>query len=260
MLFEFTPGRSPLLVNVPHSGTHVPESIAEALTTRGRTLPDTDWHVHRLVHQAPSLGASLLCATHSRYVIDLNRGPDDQPLYAGPTTGLVPTETFDGDPVYREGRAPDADEIRSRVARYWEPYHAKLLETLEALRERHGHAVLFDVHSIRSRVPRLFDGRLPDLNLGTFDEQSCAPELHTELARFVSDAGHFSGAVNGRFKGGYITRHYGQPDKGIHALQIEIAQDCYMEESESESFSRQRAYPLTEWLEAVIGRLAEWSP
>jgi N-formylglutamate amidohydrolase len=259
MLFDFTAGTTPVLVNVPHAGTAVPPSIAERLSTAGAALPDTDWHVHRLVERAPALGAGLMCARASRYVIDLNRGRDDRPLYSGATTGLVPTETFDGEPVYSE-RPPDEHEQAERIERYWQPYHDHLRETLERLRERHGHAVLFDVHSIRSTVPRLFEGRLPDLNLGTYEGRSCASALQEEVAGTLAGAEGFSTVVNGRFKGGHITRHYGRPEQGIHALQIEIAQACYMDEASPREFDPDRAADLVGLLERLIMQLSAWRP
>ena len=259
MLYDFQPGDTPLLVNVPHAGTELPPDVASRLTAKAGQLPDTDWHVDRLVEGAAGQGASLMRARYSRYVIDLNRGSDDKPLYAGATTGLVPTENFDGSPVYQAAN-PDAEEVAARIERYWRPYHDKLAGELQALRERHGFAVLFDVHSIRSAVPRLFDGRLPDLNLGTYEGRSCAPELQASVAEVLADADGFSTVVNGRFKGGFITRHYGRPDEGLHALQLEIAQTCYMNESRPNDFDPQAARPLIDLLDALVGKLSRWRP
>lgn len=259
MVHEFTAGATPLLVNVPHAGTELPANLASRLTPPARQLPDTDWHVDRLVAGTPGLGASLLVARYSRYLIDLNRGPDDQPLYAGATTGLVPTETFAGQPIYA-GPRPDEQETARRIADYWQPYHDCLAETLDTLRARHGHAVLFDVHSIRSRVPRLFSDRLPDLNLGSFDQRSCDPELRVAVAGMLAEAEGFSHVVDGRFKGGYITRHYGRPEAGIHALQLEIAQACYMDEDRPETWSDAGARELKALIERLAGFLAAWKP
>ncbi|RFF28530.1 MULTISPECIES: N-formylglutamate deformylase [unclassified Wenzhouxiangella] len=259
MLYDFHAGTGALLVNVPHAGVEVPQSIESRMSDRARALPDTDWHVHRLVEDAAGPDVSVLSARYSRYVIDLNRGRDDQPLYAGATTGLVPTETFDGDPVYRD-RNPDDAEVSERIERYWQPYHDKLRETLEGLKQRHGYAVLFDVHSIRSTVPRLFDGRLPDLNLGTYEGRSCNAQLQAQVAEVLAGADGFSTVVNGRFKGGFITRHYGQPAEGIHALQLEIAQACYMDESRPREFDPDRARPLVTVLARLIDLLSQWRP
>ncbi|WP_376697422.1 N-formylglutamate deformylase [Wenzhouxiangella sp. EGI_FJ10305] len=259
MLYDFHADSGPLLINVPHAGTEMPPAFASRLTGKARGLPDTDWHVHRLVEGAFARGASVLSARFSRYVIDLNRGRDDKPLYAGATTGLVPTETFDGDPVYRD-RNPDDDEITERIERYWQPYHDKLWDTLDGLRQRHGYAVLFDVHSIRSIVPRLFEGRLPDLNLGTYEGRSCPAGLQERVAETLAAAVGFSTVVNGRFRGGFITRHYGRPTEGIHALQLEIAQACYMDESRPRDFDPETARPLVTVIDQVIDMLSQWRP
>lgn len=259
MLYEFRSGSAPLMINVPHAGVSVPQAIEARLTPAARALPDTDWHVDRLVEAVPASGAAVLRALHSRYVIDLNRGSDDQPLYAIPTPGLVPTNTFSGEPVYA-GQAPDAAEIEDRIERYWQPYHDKLATTLDDIRARHGHAILLDVHSIYSEVPGLFDGRLPDLNLGTNDGASLDPELRQKAASLLADASGFSHVVDGRFKGGFITRHYGQPDKNIHALQLEISQACYMDEADPGRWNADRAAPLVSVLHALIRLLVNWRP
>lgn len=259
MLYAFREGSTPLLVDVPHAGTRVPDELERRFTPAAAALPDTDWHVDRLVESAPALGAGLMVATHSRYAIDLNRGLDDVPLYDRPTTGLVPTETFDGQPVYAD-RTPGDAEIAARIERFWRPYHARLADVLSAIRDRHGHAVLLDVHSIRSRIPRLFDGRLPDLNLGTHEGASCAPALKRLALETLSTFEDFSLVADGRFTGGHITRHYGRPDSGVHALQIEIAQACYMDENRPEDWNDERAQPLREVLAALIARLVAWRP
>lgn len=259
MLFDLHEGDSPLLVNVPHAGTRLSPNLVERLQPATSNLPDTDWHVDRLTAGVPDRGASLLCARCSRYVIDLNRGRDDKPLYSGATTGLVPTVNFDGSPVYA-GSEPDAAEIDERILRYWQPYHDELDRMLLDIRAEHGHAILLDVHSIRSRVPRLFEGRLPDLNLGTYDGRSCAPDLASRVAATLADAAGFSHVVNGRFKGGFITRHYGRPEAHLHALQLEIAQSCYMDESQPERWDEGRARPLVELLESIIDELIAWRP
>ncbi len=259
MLYDFSAGQTPLLIDIPHAGETLPADIEQRLDPRGRKLIDTDWHVHRLLDFAPELGASVMRARLSRYLIDLNRGADDQPLYAGPTTGLVPTETFDGKALYRD-EPPDDEEVQRRIERYWRPYHAELARQLDAIRKQHGFAILLDAHSIRSHVPRLFEGKLPDLNLGTFDGRSCAESLQAGVAQLLREQDEFSHVVNGRFKGGYITRHYGQPDRDIHALQLEIAQSCYMDEARPEHFDEQRAAPLKAWLRSLIEYLVEWQP
>lgn len=234
-LYRLTPGTSRLLVSIPHAGTYVPPAIAGRMTQAARTLPDTDWHVDRLYDFLVDIGATVLVATHSRYVVDLNRPADGSALYPGlGGTGLCPVETFAGDPVWLPQSAPAAVEIADRVARYWQPYHACLRAELEKLRLRHGAVVLWDAHSIRSQVPRLFAGDLPALNLGTNDGRSCDPELAARLLGCALGVPHCTAVLDGRFKGGYITRAYGDPASGINAVQLELAQRCYMDESSLE--------------------------
>jgi len=225
-------GTAPLLISLPHDGTAVPDDIAATLTPSARRVPDTDWHVSRLYGFARELGASILVPVFSRYVVDLNRPPDDVSLYPGQnTTGLCPSVQFSGDPVYLAGCEPDAEAIAVRVARYWQPYHAALAGELERLRAAHGRVVLWEGHSIRSVVPFLFDGRLPDFNLGTADGASCTPALQQRLTAALEAQADYRFVINGRFKGGYITRRYGRPDHGIEAVQLELAQINYMDES-----------------------------
>lgn len=224
-------GTAPLLVSVPHDGSHVPAGIRERLTGEARRTPDTDWHVSRLYAFAKEMGASMIVPSHSRYVIDLNRPPDDVSLYPGQnTTGLCPLRRFDGGPVYREGEEPTEDEVTARVDAYWRPYHAALQEELARIHAAHGRAVLWEAHSIRGEAPWLFDGRLPDLNLGTAGGTSCSPALQQRLQAVLDGQGDYSHVTNGRFKGGYITRHYGRRDDGIDAVQLEISQRIYMDE------------------------------
>ncbi len=230
-VYDFHAGDSPLLVSVPHDGRNLPEHIGSAMTPAGRALPDTDWHVAKLYDFARDLGASVLVAAYSRYVVDLNRPPGDESLYPGQlTTGICPVETFAGEALYR-GAADVTDEQRERrVATYWRPYHDRLCACLDELRQRHGYALLWDAHSISSRVPRLFDGELPVLNIGTNDSRSCPPDVERAVAD-VARHSPYSTVVNERFRGGYITRHYGNPDGGYYAVQLELAQRCYMDET-----------------------------
>ena len=224
-------GNAPLLVSLPHDGSEIPKAMAARMTPAARRAPDTDWHVGRLYAFAMSLGASVLAPCYSRYVVDLNRPPDDTSLYPGQnTTGLCPTRQFCDQPVYREGEAPDAAEIAARVERYWRPYHDCLRTELERLRAAHGRVVLWEGHSIRGEVPFLFEGRLPDLNLGTAGGESCSPALQQRLEAVLAGQDEFDWVVNGRFKGGYITRHYGVPASGVDAVQLEISQRVYMDE------------------------------
>ena len=225
-------GDRPLLVSLPHVGTELPADQRGRYHPRAVEVEDTDWHLERLYGFVRELGVSLLVPRYSRYLIDLNRPPEDAPMYPGVNnTELCPTHFFTGEPLYRDGRAPDAAEVTRRVDRYWRPYHRALEDELERLRARHGHVVLFEGHSIRSELPWLFEGRLPDLNLGTVDGTSCAASLRDSLAGVLSSQTAYSHVVDGRFKGGYITRHYGDPPGGVHALQMELSCRFYMRES-----------------------------
>jgi N-formylglutamate amidohydrolase len=251
-------GSAPLLVSVPHAGLMLPSALAERMTANGRSLPDTDWYVDRLYAFAKDLGASMLTAGHSRYVVDLNRPPDDAPLYAAATTGLIPTLTFAGDAIYRDGLEPDAAERSGRVARYWAPYHEKLATELNAIRERHGHVVLLDAHSIAGEVPRLFEGELPALNLGSDNGVSADPGLIDAVFDLLAET-DYSSVRDGRFRGGYITRHYGRPTSGMHALQLEISQRSYMCERPAE-WDGARAERLQSILEDLVSLLIRWRP
>jgi len=240
--FVFHAGTAPLLLSIPHMGTHVPADIAARLTDAARRVPDTDWHLDRLYAFARDLGASVLMATHSRYVVDLNRPPDNANLYPGQnTTGLCPLDTFDSEPLYKAGQAPDDAEIAQRRETWWRPYHAQLRAELDRIRAQHGVAVLWDAHSIRSEVPRFFEGRLPDFNLGTADGASCDPALAQTLLDIARTAEAHTAVLNGRFKGGHITRHYGQPQQHIHAVQLEQTQRSYMHEAWPFDYAEERA-------------------
>lgn len=224
-------GTTPLFVSLPHDGTALPEDIAARMTPGARRVPDTDWHVSRLYAFARALGASMIVPKFSRYVVDLNRPPDDVSLYPGQnTTGLCPIVQFSGAPVYLPGQEPTPGEIAQRVEKYWRPYHDALAAELARIKAAHGHVVLWEGHSIRSVVPFLFDGRLPDFNLGTANGASCSAELQRRLVGVLQAQGDYSFIVNGRFKGGYITRHYGDPANGVDAIQLELAQCNYMDE------------------------------
>lgn len=225
-------GRVPLLISLPHDSSTIPEDIACRMTPSAQTSRDTDWHVGRLYEPlAETLGASVLKPIFSRYVVDLNRPADGHALYPGQReTGLVPSIGFDGAPLYVDGKAPDEAEILRRVGEYWAPYHTALAEELARLHAEHGRVVLWEGHSIRSHVPMLFDGRLPDLNLGTASGASCGDALQARLQAMLESDHDFSHAINGRFKGGYITRHYGDPAAGVQAVQLELVQMKYMDE------------------------------
>ena len=225
-------GSAPLLISLPHDGSAIPAALAERMTPEARRAPDTDWHVSRLYAFARELGASILVPEHSRYVIDLNRGEDDTSLYPGQnTTGLVPLVRFNGAPVYLPGQQPDAADVAARIDTYWRPYHAALRDELERIRTQHGRVLLWEGHSIRgSGLPFLFEGRLPDLNLGTANGTSCSPALQARIEAELAAQTDYDWIANGRFKGGHITRHYGDPANGIDAVQLEISQRIYMDE------------------------------
>lgn len=228
-MYRFKEGTSPLLVSIPHGGTHIPAPFLVRMTPVAARLDDTDWHLERLYDFLDDLGASVIAATHSRYVVDLNRPPDNASLYPGhDVIGLVPLDTAARERLYPPGREPDEKEIAYRVETFWQPYHSALEKELDRLRTQHGYALLWDAHSIASLLPRFFQGKLPDLNFGTADGMSCAPGTGERL--FALGRNTHTAVLNGRYKGGYITRRYGNPAKGVHAVQLELAQCTYMEE------------------------------
>ena len=233
--FTLHRGNAPLLVSLPHDGSAIPDELKDRMTPAARGAPDTDWHVSRLYDFARELGASILVPAYSRYVIDLNRGEDDTSLYPGQnTTGLVPLVRFSGEPVYLPGAEPDAVEVASRIERYWRGYHVALRGELDRLRALHARVVLWEGHSIRgSGLPFLFEGRLPDLNLGTATGTSCSHALQARLEAVLAAQTDYDWVANGRFKGGHITRHYGAPADGIEAVQLETSQRTYMDEHSS---------------------------
>lgn len=258
--FNFWRGRLPLLISMPHAGTYVPDAIARDFTAEARAIPDTDWHLPRLYDFVAGMGASLLVATHSRYVIDPNRAPDSTPLYPGASnTELCPTALFSEGPIYLPGKAPDEEQIAQRRRNVWQPYHRCLESELQRLRAQFGIALLFDAHSIRSRVPRFFDGRLPDLNLGTADGVSADRELASRLLTICVEDARYTSVLDGRFKGGYITRHYGRAAAGVHAVQLEIAQRTYMHEDAPYAFDEDSAQQLRPLLKALVTAMLQWA-
>lgn len=251
-------GSTPLLISVPHDGRALPDDVAARMTDAGRDIPDTDWHVAELYEFAKELGASFVIANYSRYVVDLNRPPDNAALYAGQVaTGICPTQSFAGDALYIDGDDVSHDEQSQRVATYWQPYHSFIETRLAALREQYGYALLWDAHSIPGNVPRLFDGTLPVLNIGTNDGASCARDIAAGVAS-VAEQSHYESVVNGRFKGGYITRHYGRPDKNVHAIQLEIAQRAYMDEA-SRKYDNALANELRATLRSMLTAFLSFS-
>lgn len=247
-IYSYHEGTTPLLVSVPHDGWQIPGDIVQHMSNAGRSIADTDWHVTRLYEFVKARGASMLSANYSRYVIDLNRPADDAPLYDGQlATGLCPLQTFSGEDLYRDDAPFDQGQ---RVTRYWRPYHDKIAASLARLRQNHGYALLWDAHSIASRVPRLFDGELPVLNLGTWDDNSCDAAIAAALVR-EAEASPYAAVLNGRFKGGHTTRHYGDPSLNVHAVQMELAQRAYMNEVTLE-YDQTKAAELRVTLERLL--------
>lgn len=220
-------GEGPIILGFPHVGTFVPDAVRARLNAEGLLLRDTDWHIEQL-YAGLLPGASVVQATFHRYVIDANRDPSGNSLYPGAfTTGLVPETDFDGVPIWREGQGPTADDLAQRLRDFHAPYHAALAAEIARVREKHGVAVLFDCHSIRSHIPALFDGELPVFNIGTDGGRTCDARLAVAVERCAAASGE-SWVMNGRFRGGWTTRHYGQPQGGVHAIQLELAQRSHL--------------------------------
>jgi N-formylglutamate deformylase len=232
MTFELHRGSVPLLVSIPHMGTEIPQELRAHYHPRALAVEDTDWHLDRLYSFVHELGASVLQPTYSRYVIDLNRPPDDTPMYPGASnTELCPTRFFTGDPLYVDDLAPSAQIRQQRRQQYWMPYHQALRGELDRLKAEHGFVLLWDAHSIRSEIPWLFEGVLPDLNIGTAAGASADDSITAAVAAAAARASGVTHIVNGRFKGGYITRQYGRPAENVHAVQLEMVQKVYMREA-----------------------------
>lgn len=256
--YDFRAGTVPLLVSLPHGATHIPDEIAARMTPEALRTPDTDWHVARLFDFAESLGAGVLAVTQSRYVIDLNRDPSGEALYPGArNTELCPLTTFEFEPIYRSGAEPDAAEIAERLERHWQPYHRKLQDELDRMTKRFGIAVLFEGHTIRSQVPRFFEGVLPDLNLGTANGTSAAADLARHACALLSRS-EYATVLDQRFTGGYITRRYGRPANNVHAMQLELTWHLYMDES-TFRYLPERADGLTAVLRGLVEMLIGWA-
>lgn len=255
-------GHAPLLVSLPHTGTEIPLAVAEQLVSLPLGRNDTDWWIDHLYDFATAMGATVVHTAISRSVIDVNRDPSGQSLYPGQaTTGLCPTTSFDGTPLYRPGAEPDDAEIAARRRDYYDPYHAALATEIARLRAEHNRIVVYDCHSIRSVVPRLFEGELPVFNIGTNGGVSCAPDLQTLVERHC-DASGFSHVTNGRFKGGWITRHHADPANGVHGVQMEIACRGYMDERadfEPVPYSSGRAAAVRSVLQRLFVDMVEWA-
>ncbi|TNJ42235.1 N-formylglutamate deformylase [Phaeobacter sp. B1627] len=257
-MIEVTQGASPLILGLPHTGTEVPPEIRATLNDRGRALADTDWHIHTLYDGLVPDVTTVRTPVH-RYVIDVNRDPGGRSLYPGQnTTTLVPLTDFDGNPIWTE--VPDAAEISRRRARYHAPYHAALEAEMTRVAALHGFAILYDCHSIRGDIPFLFEGRLPDFNLGTNMGTTCARDIETRMLALCRQAKGYTSVLNGRFKGGWTTRHYGRPAAGWHAIQMELAQATYCDECPPWRYDPERAARLRAFLSRLLTDLSDWRP
>jgi N-formylglutamate deformylase len=255
--FNLDSKNSPLLISMPHVGSIIPKHIACDMTAEALQMPDVDWHLPQLYDMAKEYDASVISANYMRYVIDLNRSPDDMSLYPGQdTTGLCPIDTFSKQPIYKIGKEPAVSEIKNRIEQYWRPYHVQLKAELDRIHSLYGMVILLDAHSIASEVPRFFHGKLPDLNFGTADSKTCDASLELHLAHTMQQsplAHKYSHVFNGRFKGGFITRHYGVPALNIHAVQLEISQRIYMQEQSPYTYTP----ALAKHLQPLLGQLIE---
>jgi formiminoglutamase len=256
---EIVRGDGPIVLGLPHTGTFLPAAIAAQLNARGRGLDDTDWHIHTLYGDLLP-GLTSVRATFHRYVIDANRDPEGASLYPGRnTTGLVPLTDFDGEAIW--STEPTGTDMAARRRDFHAPYHAALAAELARVRARHGVAILYDCHSIRSRIPFLFDGTLPDFSIGTNSGASCAPAVEAAVVVICESAAEFTSVRNGRFKGGWTTRHYGRPADGIHAIQMELAQSTYLEaEAAPWTCDRARAERIRGHLTRILKKLADLAP
>nr|WP_122074710.1 N-formylglutamate deformylase [Pseudophaeobacter sp. EL27] len=256
---EIQQGHSPVVLGLPHTGTYVPAEVEAQLNTRGRGLDDTDWHIHRL-YDGLLEGVSTVRATFHRYVIDANRDPSGVSLYPGQnTTTLVPLTDFDGQPIWKQ--EPTAAKVEDRRQAYHAPYHAALEAELQRVKAEHGFAILYDCHSIRGDIPFLFEGTLPDFNTGTNMGRTCDPAIEEIVVTACAKAKGYSAVLNGRFKGGWTTRHYGRPTEGLHAIQMELAQSTYLtQEAAPWSYDQDKANRLRSHLHDILTSLANWAP
>lgn len=244
--FDFIQGDSPLLVSMPHSGLNLTAEVQAGLTDQAKKLPDTDWFIPELYDFLESLGVGFIKANYSRYVIDLNRPYDDKPLYTTKTTGLFPDILFEDTPVFAEGKAPSDEHKAFCKEHIWKPYHGTIEQELARLKAKFGYAILFDAHSIAAEVPMLFEGTLPDFNWGTNEGKACDAAIANAVTQILRP--NYTQVLNGRFKGGYITRHFGQPSDGIHAIQLELSQATYI----NDELAKQSEYQLDKQKQPLI--------
>ena len=255
--YQLTQGQIGMLISMPHNGQLIPDDIASTMTEKAKLVPDTDWYMDKLYDFAQAMGIATIIPKYSRYVIDLNRDISGINLYPGAnSTELCPTTAFDLSPLYLDGKTPNEAEIQRRIKAYWQPYHQAVADTLAEMRQQYEQVVLLDAHSILSHVPRFFEGKLPDFNFGNADGKSCGQALIDKVSAL--DLSPYSSVVNGRFKGGYITRAYGQPEKGIHAIQLELSQYTYMDEP-SDQYNQQKAEQVKVKLQQFVTCLADFT-
>ncbi|MCP4432258.1 MAG: N-formylglutamate deformylase [Gammaproteobacteria bacterium] len=255
---QATIGQSPLLLAQPHGGNWIPDKLLNRLNSLGREKSDADWHIAKL-YEGLVDEATIVSTPVHRYVIDMNRNPSDESLYPGQnTTALCPTSTFDGQAIYLPGQEPDSEEIETRLRLYHQPYHQLLLQQLERIRQKHGYVILYDCHSIRSEVPFLFEGKLPDFNIGSNNTTTCDAAIQQLVEAVCDSQQHYSRVSNGRFKGGWTTRHYGNPQAGYHAIQMELAQCNYMQESPPWTYLPEKADQLRDVLKSILRAISEF--
>ena len=256
-LLKFYPGSLPILISMPHNGTLIPDELRPLYTANGLAAEDTDWYMDKLYSFGQKLGCAIVKPLISRYVIDLNRSPENEDLYPGQTSSrLCPKTTFTGEPLYLK-KSPNSEETKQRLSRYYLPYHDQLNYWIQETLNRYKVAVIYEAHSIKSQLPRLFQGQLSELNLGTNSGQSCSPELQKIVWSYLQKSSYTS-VKNERFKGGYITRHYGQPENGFHTLQMEITQSCYMDENTLE-INQHEFQKLQCFLKTLITAIINWT-
>jgi len=244
-VFSYQQGNSPIIVSFPHDGVLLPVEIKEHFNALGQQVPDTDWFVNQLYNFLPELDVSFFIPEFSRYVVDLNRSSQGGSLYPGQyETSVCPVATFDDEAIYNVGKEPDAGEIQRRIATYWQPYHDHIQSEIVRVKALHGYAILWDAHSIRGVVPQLFEGVLPELNFGTAAGTSCTPDILKRVTDIAHAQTHFSVVENARFKGGYITRNYGNPDGNVHTIQLEINQSIYMSDNQAATLDEDKCERL----------------
>ncbi|MDP7592782.1 MAG: N-formylglutamate deformylase [Litorilituus sp.] len=255
--YTLTTGNIGVLISMPHNGQLIPKNITETMTSTARNVPDTDWYMDKLYDFANTMGAYIISPKYSRYVIDLNRSSHGKALYTNANnTELCPTTAFDLSSLYLPNKQPSSQEISERISCYWQPYHQELTNTLAHLKQKYHKVVLLDAHSILSKVPRFFEGKLPDFNFGSADGISCDEKLMQKVMQL--DLSPYTSISNGRFKGGYITRAYGAPKENVHAIQLELSQHTYMDEP-SDNYNEQKASQVKLKLKAIVQCLIDFA-